>query len=177
MTTADDVAAVAELLGRRPQGAFDVVVRRPDGTPAVIENEPVLPDGRPMPTRWWLVDPELKASVGTIEAEGGVKEAEAVVGLDAMAAAHRRYEALRDAAIPALHGGHRPSGGVGGTRRGGKCLHAHLAWWLAGGEDPTGAWVARRLVEQDRGVELVGQTGPIVWPTPETCPNPKDRER
>ena len=47
----DDVAAVAELLGRRPQGAFEVVVRRPGGTPAVIENEPVLPDGRPMPTR------------------------------------------------------------------------------------------------------------------------------
>jgi hypothetical protein len=22
-----------------------------------------------------------------------------------------------------------------------KCLHAHFAWWLAGGIDPVGAWV------------------------------------
>ena len=26
-----------------------------------------------------------------------------------------------------------------------KCLHAHLAWWLAGGDDPVGDWVAIRL--------------------------------
>ncbi|MGH9028715.1 MAG: DUF501 domain-containing protein, partial [Acidimicrobiales bacterium] len=37
------------------------------------------------------------------------------------------------------------SGGVGGTRRGVKCLHAHLAWWLAGGDDPVGRWVAQRI--------------------------------
>ena len=162
----DDVAAVAELLGRRPQGAVEGVVRRPGGTPAGIGNEPVLPDGRPMPTRWWLVDPDLNRSVGTIEAEGGVRQAEDEVGVDAMAVAHSRYEALRDAAMPAGHGGPRPSGGVGGTRRGGKCLHAHLAWWLAGGEDPTGAWVARRLVERGRSVELIGPSGPVGWPEP-----------
>ena len=43
------------------------------------------------------------------------------------------------------HRGPRPSGGVGGTRQGVKCLHAHLAWWLAGGDDPVGEWVAARL--------------------------------
>jgi hypothetical protein len=26
-----------------------------------------------------------------------------------------------------------------------KCLHAHYAWYLAGGEDPVGHWVARQL--------------------------------
>ena len=41
--------------------------------------------------------------------------------------------------------GPRPSGGVGGTRQGVKCLHAHLAYFLAGGDDPVGAHVARRL--------------------------------
>jgi hypothetical protein len=34
---------------------------------------------------------------------------------------------------------------VGGTRQGIKCLHAHLAWWLAGGDDVVGDWVAARL--------------------------------
>ena len=30
-----------------------------------------------------------------------------------------------------------------------KCLHAHYAHWLAGGDDPVGAWVEDRLVEED----------------------------
>jgi uncharacterized protein len=34
---------------------------------------------------------------------------------------------------------------VGGTREGVKCLHAHFAWHLAGGDDPVGRWVAERL--------------------------------
>jgi len=120
-------------------------VRDAGGAPVVIANEPLLRDGTPMPTRYWLVDPALRARVGRLEAAGGVKEAEAEVEPEAVAACHRRYAAERDALIPADWRGPRPSGGVGGTRRGVKCLHAHLAWWLAGGDDPVGAWVARRL--------------------------------
>ena len=56
-----------------------------------------------------------------------------------------RYAAERDACLPAGHLGPRPSGGVGGTRTGVKCLHAHYAWHLAGGDDPVGRWVARQL--------------------------------
>jgi hypothetical protein len=41
-----------------------------------------------------------------------------------------------------------PFGGVGGTRVGVKCLHAHYAWFLAGGDDPVGRWVHERLHEQ-----------------------------
>ena len=50
-----------------------------DGRPVVIANEPFLRDGTPMPTRYWLVDPELRALVGRLEAAGGVREAEAQV--------------------------------------------------------------------------------------------------
>ncbi|MGH9232616.1 MAG: DUF501 domain-containing protein, partial [Acidimicrobiales bacterium] len=56
-----------------------------------------------------------------------------------------RYAAERDAALPAGHAGPRPSGGVGGTRQGVKCLHAHYAWLLAGGDDPVGRWVEARI--------------------------------
>ena len=38
-----------------------------------------------------------------------------------------------------------PASGVAGTRKGVKCLHAHYAWHLAGGDDPIGRWVAERL--------------------------------
>ena len=50
-----------------------------------------------------------------------------------------------DRALPPGHAGPVPSGGVGGTRKGVKCLHAHFAWHLAGGDDPIGRWVAEKL--------------------------------
>ncbi len=142
---ADDATAVATRLGRDPDGAYVVAVRDAGGAPVVIANEPFLRDGTPMPTRYWLVDPELRARVSGLEAEGGVRSAEAEVDTGALTSSHRRYAAERDALIPPGWTGPRPSGGVGGTRQGVKCLHAHLAWWLAGGDDPVGAWVAERL--------------------------------
>jgi uncharacterized protein len=146
--TPDDREAVRRLLGREPQGAFAVVVRGRDGRPVVLRNDPLLDDGRPMPTRYWLVGPAEVAAVSRLEAAGGVRAAEGEVSPAAVAAAHEAYAAQREAAIPPGHVGPRPSGGVGGTRTGVKCLHAHLAWWLAGGDDPVGAWTAARLAER-----------------------------
>lgn len=120
-------------------------MRDASGSPAVIRNAPILADGRPMPTRYWLVDERLRRLVGRLESEGGVRAAEAAVDAQELAAAHTRYAAERDSAIPPGHQGSVPSAGVGGTRRGVKCLHAHYAWHLAGGDDPVGLWVAERL--------------------------------
>jgi len=142
---AADIPAVAALLGRPPQGDFEVVVRSPGGWPMVIRNHPLLDDGTPMPTRFWLVDEALRRAVSSLEAAGGVRAAERAVGPDDLERAHARYSAERDTAIPADHRGPRPSGGVGGTRRGVKCLHAHYAWHLAGGDDPVGRWVEEQL--------------------------------
>lgn len=141
----DDVAAVTRLLGRAPMGAFEVVVRAPSGEPVVIRNAPLLDDGTPMPTRYWLVGPREREAVGQLEAAGGVRAAEQAIAPDELAAAHSRYARERDADLPAGHRGPRPTGGVGGTRQGVKCLHAHYAWYLAGGDDPVGRWVAERL--------------------------------
>jgi uncharacterized protein len=140
-----DVDAVRTLIGREPVAPFEVVVRDAAGGPSVIRNAPLTVDGRPMPTRYWLVERDLVRDVARLEAAGGVKAAEAEVAADALCAAHRAYEAERDAAVPAGHTGPRPFGGVGGTRRGVKCLHAHYAYWLAGGTDPVGEWVDARL--------------------------------
>lgn len=143
----DERALVAELLGRRPQGPYEVVVRSASGSPMVLRNGPLLDDGTPMPTRYWLVDPGLRVIIGRLEADGGVRRAEADIDPALIADAHARYGAERDAALPADHLGPRPSAGVGGTRRGVKCLHAHYAWLLAGGDDPVGRWVDERLDE------------------------------
>ncbi len=149
MTSEADRAAVAELLGRAPESEFEIVVRSPSGAPVVIRNAPFLRDGRPMPTRYWLVGDRERVLVGRLESAGGVRRAEAAVDLDELAAAHARYAAERDALVPAEHEGPRPSGGVGGTARGVKCLHAHYAWYLAGGDDPVGRWVADHLETED----------------------------
>ncbi len=138
---------VAELLGRRPQGDYHVVVRRADGNPVVIANAPLLYSGRPMPTRYWLIDKALNKAIGTLESTGAVDRVEAEIPVDVLNAAHAAYAAERDALVPADHDGPVPYGGVGGTRIGVKCLHAHYAYFLAGGDDPVGAWVDVQLAE------------------------------
>jgi hypothetical protein len=146
----DEREVVTALLGRPPMGGYEVVVRRPDGRPVVLRNDPLLNDGRPMPTRYWLLDPALTKEIGRLESEGGVRRAEAEVDPEALQRTHESYAAERDAALPPDHTGPRPSGGVGGTRRGVKCLHTHYAHHLARGDDPVGRWVEERLAERGR---------------------------
>ncbi len=145
--TDSDIAALTVLLGRVPRGAFEIVVRGDAGEPIVIRNSPLLEDGTPMPTRYWLVDPDLVTRVSRIESRGGVRAAEAAVDAGELKRAHEHYAAERDADLPVDHLGPRPRGGVGGTQRGVKCLHAHYGYLLAGGDDPVGRWVAEQLAE------------------------------
>ena len=143
--TAAERTRVEELLGRPAAGAFEIVVRDETGDPVVLRNQPLLDSGRPMPTLYWLCGEEIRREIGRLEADGGVRNAEAAVDPVELADAHARYAAERDTLMPADHQGPAPSAGVGGTRRGVKCLHAHYAWHLAGGDDPVGRWVAEQL--------------------------------
>ena len=139
-----DEAAVGELLGRTPVGRFAVRARRLDGRPVVIENEPHLRDGTPMPTLYWLVDRELREAVSRVEGEGGVHRYESMVCAAELQATHDNYARERGAATVQVERV-QPTGGVGGTRTGVKCLHAHVAYFLIGGEDPVGSLVAHEL--------------------------------
>jgi uncharacterized protein len=147
---AADRERVRVLLGREPQGRFQIVVRDSAGDPVVLRNDPLLDDGTPMPTRYWLISKSLVAAVSRLEAAGGVRRAEREIDADEIADAHARHARERDAALPIDYDGPRPSGGVGGTRTGVKCLHAHYGWYLAGGDDPVGRWVADRIGEVTR---------------------------
>ena len=152
-----DRIAVAELLGRIPKTAFIVVVRDADGRPVVTRNAPLERDGTPMPTRFWLL-PSARAAqaIGRIESMGGVRAAELEVDPDELARAHSAYAADRDADMPANWDGPRATGGVGGTRLGTKCLHAHYAYFLAGGDDPVGRWVHAQLEAEERDTPVGG---------------------
>lgn len=142
-----DLSTVREQLGREPTTPFTVVARCADGHPLVIRNEPVDADGEPFPTLFWLTCPSAVKAVSRVESSGAIAELNARVGLDpvfadAVARAHQEYAQERARGFPQA----LAWGGVGGTRAGVKCLHAHYANHLAGGRDPVGAWVAE-LVE------------------------------
>ncbi|MDQ3947459.1 MAG: DUF501 domain-containing protein, partial [Actinomycetota bacterium] len=77
MTFPDDATVLTDRLGRPPQAGFEVCVRNAAGEPAVIRNQPLMADGRPMPTRYWLVDRHTVKAVSRLESAGGVRAAEA----------------------------------------------------------------------------------------------------
>ena len=138
-----DLRVVAEQLGRRPTIAFTVVARCPGGHPLAIRNAPVDEQGNPFPTLFWLTCPDAVRAVSRLEAEGWISKLNERIETDpefadAVARAHAEYARERARGAP----GAEAQGGVGGTRRGLKCLHAHYANHLAGGDDEVGAWVA-----------------------------------
>lgn len=116
----------------------------------MLANQPLLETGRPMPTRFWLADRALNKAIGQLESTGAVNRAEREISPEEIAATHLAAEIERDLLIPADYQGPRPSGGVGGTRLGVKCLHAHYANLLAGADDVVGRWVRTQLVEMGR---------------------------
>lgn len=144
----DDGRAVAAQIGRPLRADADVVARCGLGLPVVTRVSPLLGDGTPFPTRFWLCCPLAVRRVGRLESVGGVRSMERHIAATPefaarLEAAHRRYAAERDAAVPPGTGPH-PAGGVGGTAAGAgvKCLHAHYADHAAGNDNPVGALVA-----------------------------------
>jgi exopolyphosphatase/guanosine-5'-triphosphate,3'-diphosphate pyrophosphatase len=141
-----DVAAVRDQLGREPTTPFVVVARCTGGHPLVIRNAPLDARGDPFPTTYWLTCPAAVKAVSRLESEGSIARLnermreEGGFG-ERVVAAHASYAADRARDLESS----RAWGGVAGTRVGIKCLHAHYAYHLAGGDDPVGAWVAPRV--------------------------------
>lgn len=128
-----DLAAVAAQLGRPPRGVLAVAHRCPCGQPSVVRTAPRLPDGTPFPTLYYLTCARLAARVGTLEAEGRMREmAERLTDDAELAAAYRRaheaYLAERDAIEPL-----GTDVSAGGMPERVKCLHVAVAHALAAG--------------------------------------------
>jgi exopolyphosphatase/guanosine-5'-triphosphate,3'-diphosphate pyrophosphatase len=141
-----DLEAVREQLGREPTTPFVVVARCTGGHPLVIRNSPIDAHGDPFPTTYWLTCPEAVKAVSRVESDGSIARLNDRMRIDAgfreaVEAAHASY--ARDRATDLTEAG--AWGGVAGTAMGIKCLHAHYAYRLAGGEDPVGAWTAEHV--------------------------------
>lgn len=103
-------------------------MRCPHGFPAVTEQAPRGPDGRPFPTTFYLTCPWLAAAIGRIEADGGVRRWTLAAAADpALVRSLERADADQRRLRPELEVG------IAGTRDPAqlKCLHAHAAFALA----------------------------------------------
>ncbi|MEU6736610.1 DUF501 domain-containing protein [Streptomyces physcomitrii] len=156
-----DVEAFQQQLGRPPRGLRAIAHRCPCGEPDVVETAPRLPDGTPFPTLYYLTCPRASSAIGTLEAEGVMKEMTARLAEDpelaaAYRSAHEDYLRRRDE-IEELTG--FPS--AGGMPDRVKCLHVLVAHALAAGPgvNPLG----------DEAIELLPawwRKGPCVSHTP-----------
>jgi hypothetical protein len=135
----DDRAAVEAQLGRTPRGLRAVAHRCSCGLPDVVETEPVLEDGTPFPTLYYLTCPRAASAIGRLEASGLMNEMTARLATDdALREEYERasedYLARRDAIRP-LPG----SPTAGGMPERVKCLHVLVAHELAApGTNPFG---------------------------------------
>ena len=106
----------------------------------MIENDPRLDDGSPFPTLYWLTCPILVKRVSTLEADGSMADVTDRLQKDPglknrLAGALERYRHRRAALGTIEESGGPPGGGPERV----KCLHAHVAHELAGGDNPVGA--------------------------------------
>jgi hypothetical protein len=161
----NDREVMAVQIGRPLRSAADVAVRCHLGLPVVSRVPPILDDGTPFPTSYWLSCPLAVRRIGRLEADGRIQAMEDRATADPefgarLDAAHARYRADRDSRLPP--GAEPvPTGGVGGARRGVKCLHAHYADHASGHDNPVGEDTALRIEPLDCVVPCViaGEAG------------------
>ena len=142
MTVSDeDVQVVTEQLGRPARGVVEVAHRCPCGLPDVVATAPLIDDGTPFPTVFYLTCPRARAAVSTLESQGVMARFNDELNEDAelaahFRAAHQQYLAARqdvaaEAGVdvpPALDGI-----SAGGMPDRVKCLHVLVAHALAAG--------------------------------------------
>jgi hypothetical protein len=149
----DDERLVARQLGRPPRGRWRVAARCSFGHPSVVLTAPSLDDGSPFPTLFYLTCPHLVRLVADLESAGGIETWRSALGGDPVLA--RRLSAA-DAAYRAARAAEAggtdpvPGAGIAGQRdpAATKCLHAHVAAYLAGLDDPIGEGVIGSLVRE-----------------------------
>ncbi|GAA4837135.1 DUF501 domain-containing protein [Luteimicrobium xylanilyticum] len=139
--TADDLAVLAEQLGRTPRGVVAIGARCVCGRPLVAVTAPRLDDGTPFPTTFYLTHPGVVAAMSTLEARGVMRELNDRLAEDEeLAAGHTRahddYLARRAEVAARAGTGEVPE--IAGISAGGlptrvKCLHALAGHALVAG--------------------------------------------
>ena len=139
--TTADLAAVSEQLGRPVRDVVEVAHVCPCGLPDVVATAPRLADGTPFPTTYYLTCPRAASAIGTLEADGLMKDMAARLADDAdlataYRAAHEDYLRRRTEVGERAGVGDVPQ--IAGISAGGmpdrvKCLHVLVGHTLAAG--------------------------------------------
>lgn len=135
MLNESDREAIAAQINREPRSVIGVAHRCGCGAPDVVQTAPRLDDGTPFPTMYYLTCPRAAGYIGTLEANGVMKDLEAQLLADPELAAeyekaHELYLAQREAIEHVEE--------IAGVTAGGmpsrvKCLHVLVAHSLAAG--------------------------------------------
>jgi hypothetical protein len=153
-----DLVSMSAQLGRPVRGVVGVAARCVCGVPLVARTTPLLADGTPFPTTYYLTHPGATAAIGRLESDGLMASMTARLGEDpSLATAHRRAHLdylARRAELgdpPQIHGI-----SAGGMPDRVKCLHVLAAHALAAGP----------------GVNLLGDEALVAvapWWRPDRC--------
>lgn len=144
---AGDAEALRAMLGRPVRGLAEVPLRCALGYPAVVLTHPFLEDKTPFPTVYWLTCPKLTKQVSRLEGSGLISAIEEELAENACLSEEFRItqDRFRRERRRLSRDEHESlDTGIAGVREDlvVKCLHAHLAHYLAGNENPVGKRVA-----------------------------------
>ena len=165
--SASDIKFIEQQLGREPRGVIEISARCRSGHPSVIKTKPILVGGRQagvgkdvgrvrrtrrdefFPTLYYLVCGKLIKEVFKLESEGFINKLQRKVDSDKefrtrFLEAEEDYMKERNVLCRA-GSPNTPQVGIGGVRKLDKikCLHAHLAHYLATDNNPVGEEVAK----------------------------------
>lgn len=160
-----DYQTAVALLGREPRTPFTVKTKCTCGNPQTLIADPVfLEDNiwKPFPSFIWLVCPRMKALTGDLEQQGLVKyyseklrtdedfRNEFLKGQREIAEYRLKFaqEIYKENLPDHIHDILKNTS-VAGSRdyHGVKCLHAHLAHYLAFGNNPIGKEIFEKIGE------------------------------
>ncbi len=82
---------IERRLGRAPRGLRAVAVRDSRGEPMVIRVASIV-DGKPFPTLFWLIDPQLCLSIDRVEAAGVIAQLQEQIDADPALQAQMRED-------------------------------------------------------------------------------------
>ncbi len=168
------------LLGREPRTPFTIKTTCANGSPQTLEADPVFFEDnlwKPFPSFIWLVCPRLKALAANLEQQGFVrfysqkletdKDFREIFLKGQREIADYRLKKAEDkfkGQLPEHIADILKNTTIAGSRNisGVKCLHAHLAHYLAFGNNPIGEDVFKKIgpctVEDKCGEEAKGES-------------------
>ena len=164
----EDIAIINSQLGRAPEGIIEATKRCVYGFPQVIMVFPYI-DGRGLfPTLYWLTCPHLRKSVANLENNGFIAAFRDMIiencdFRDKLISCDKLYREERVKIVKHLDEDGRVSQkdlallsevGIGGCKDTlmVRCLHMHVAHYLASGDNPIGEKCIDNLTTCEKGI-------------------------